>query len=253
MWDPLGSVHRQVFYENFDEAVYSGCAGGAVRLYQSKIIKRIPLIPRGTYLELGSHSLELTERVFKRLGSVSAQFIAVDIAYPNSTGISRRTQLENTYPFQTLSLVQSDVAQVPLDSETVDVVFHGCLLHHLERPLKSLNEIRRITRDQGTIIYYLPCDPGLLLRVIQRLISQRVAKRVMSRRKLSVKFLWSIEHRNHFSSLREMIHHVHLHDDIKSFRYPLPWKFWNFNLFEVIMITRNNEQTVNAGGSAVVD
>lgn len=246
IWDPSGVIHRGVFYNNFDEAIYRGSAGCAVCLYQSRIIKRIPVIPGGTYLELGSHSLELTERVYGRSESGLSQFIAVDIVYPNSLGLSRAAQLERAYPRQVLSLVQSDVAQLSLRDESVDVVFHGCLLHHLERPLHSLNEIRRVTRDCGTIIYYLPCDPGLLLRITQKLVSQRVAKRVMSRRGLSVKFLWSIEHRNHFTSLRESIVHVHLHDSIKSYRYPLRWRLWNLNLFEIIVITKTGGQIAKA-------
>lgn len=227
-----------MFYNNFEEAAYSGRAGSAVRLYQTKIVGKIPSVSGGVYLELGSHSLELTEMAISQSARDSSVLAAVDLAFPKPAGRARASRLESMYTGSKLTMLQADVSELPFVSQSVDVVFHGCLLHHLEKPLESLNEIRRVTRESSTIVYYLPCDPGLLLRLIQRLLSQRVASRVMKRYLLSVKFLWAIEHRNHFASLREMIHHVHLRDSVKSFRYPFRWRSWNLNLFELIVVTR---------------
>lgn len=240
-WDPSGDLHKKVFYDNFEEAAYAGSAGCAVRLYQSRIVKRVPAIPGGTYLELGSHSLELTKTVFNRNGQDSSVFAAIDISYPKAAGRARASELSPECSKRLLAMVQADVADLPFAGQSIDVVFHGCLLHHLDRPLQSLNEIRRVTRANGTIVYYLPCDPGFLIRVTQRLLSHRIADRIMKRQRLSVRYLWAIEHRNHFASLRQMIHHVHLRDSLKSFRYPFRWSFWNFNLFEVLVVVRHGD------------
>lgn len=240
-WDPSGELHKKIFYENFDEAVYRGSAGHAVRLYQSKIIKRVPAIAGGVYLELGSHSLELTEAVLKRTTGDASVLAAVDLQYPKPAARARASALLRRNPERLLTMVQADVADLPFANQSIDVVFHGCLLHHLDRPLESLNEIRRVTRTGGTVIYYLPCDPGLLLRLTQSLLSHRIAGRVMKRRRLSVRYLWAIEHRNHYASLRQLIRHVHMHDSFDSFRYPFRWRFWNLNLFEIVVVTRQRD------------
>jgi SAM-dependent methyltransferase len=241
IWDPSGDVHKKVFYENFEEAIYCGRAGRAVQLYQSKIAMRVPFVAGGTYLELGSHSLELTQTVFNGSCVDSSLLAAVDLQYPKPIARSRVSELMLSQPERLFTMVQADVADLPFADQAIDVVFHGCLLHHLEKPLKTLNEIRRVTRAGGTAVYYLPCEPGLLLRLIQVLLTQRIAGRVMKRRRLSVRYLWAIEHRNHFASLREMIQHVHMHDSLKSYRYPFQWRFWNLNLFEVLVVTRRRD------------
>jgi hypothetical protein len=61
---------------------------------------------------------------------------------------------------------------------------------------------------------------------------------MMDRERLSVEYLWAIEHRNHYASLSEMIRHVFLPDQVSVRGYPIPWRFWNLKLFEVIVIRK---------------
>jgi ubiquinone/menaquinone biosynthesis C-methylase UbiE len=232
----MGEAHRSFFYEQFEESCYRGCPGTATRAYQKQILNHVPSVRDGRYLELGSHSLELTRRLFERIGS-SEQLFALDIAYPKPLAKRRAREL-GSGGRASIDLVQGDASRLPFGSNSLDVVFHGCLLHHLEKPLECLNEVRRVLRPGGTAVFYLPCDPGFLLRIAQRLITQRWARRMMDRERLSVEYLWAIEHRNHYASLSEMIRHVFLPDQVSVRGYPIPWRFWNLKLFEVIVIRK---------------
>jgi len=236
-FDPTGAKHRTVFYENFDQAVYADCSGRAVRAYQSRVIRAIPDLKNARYLELGSHALELTRQVIDRVGQNSA-FTAVDIAASGELARSRASQLSINSRGNSVRLLQGDVSDMPIRSGSIDAVFHGCLMHHLDRPLSAINEIRRVVRPGGVVVYYLPCDPGLLLRLAQKAVTQRAAKKLMTQNGLSVAFLWSIEHRNHYKSLRQMITYVHQHDIMISRVYPFGFHSWNLNLFEIVTVTK---------------
>ena len=236
IYDPMGEAHRSFFYEQLEEACYRGCPGTATRAYQNRILKHVPSLRDGRYLELGSHSLELTRRLVERIGS-SDQLFALDIAYPKPLAKRRAREL-GSGGGASIDLVQGDASRLPFGSNSLDVVFHGCLLHHLDKPLECINEVRRVLRPGGTAVFYLPCDPGFLLRIAQRLITQRWARRMMGRERLSVEYLWAIEHRNHYASLSEMIRHVFLPDQVSVRGYPIPWRFWNLKLFEVIVIRK---------------
>jgi ubiquinone/menaquinone biosynthesis C-methylase UbiE len=236
IYDPKGKAHRSFFYEQFEESCYRGCPGIATRTYQNRILNHVPSLKDGRYLELGSHSLELTQGIIQMISSAE-QLLALDIAYPKPLAKSRARELGSTNG-ASVELVQGDASRLPFGSSSLDVVFHGCLLHHLENPLECLNEVRRVLRPGGTAVLYLPCDPGLLLRIAQRLITQRGARRVMGRERLSVRYLWAIEHRNHYASISEMIRHVFLPDQVSVSGYPIPWRFWNLKLFDVIVIRK---------------
>ncbi|NBY56788.1 MAG: class I SAM-dependent methyltransferase [Actinobacteria bacterium] len=236
-FDPTGVEHRRFFYEQLEESCYQGCPGIATRSYQNQILKHIPVVGNGRYLELGSHSLELTGRIIEKIGG-PLSLSALDLAYPKSLAKQRARELILQGRGISIDLVQGDASQLPLRANSLDVIFHGCLLHHLERPLECLNEVRRVLRPGGVAIFYVPCDPGLLLRIAQRLVTQRAARRLMSRESLSVRYLWAIEHRNHFASLSEMIRNVFLKDHIQVVGYPISWRFWNLKLFDVVLIRK---------------
>jgi len=235
-YDPDGTNHRKFFYENFDKAIYSGVPGSAVRAYQRKILKRIPAVEDGRYLELGSHALELTQQLTGRIRGFKL-LAALDLAKPEQLTRSRAERLASEDNLR-VELIQGDASRLPFCDESFDVVFHGCLLHHLERPLECVNEIRRVLRPGGTAVFYLPCDPGFTLRVIQRVLTQRSARRLMGSKSMSVDFLWAIEHRNHYSSLLKMIRYVCQSDTIMTFGYPIRWRFWNLKLFDVLVVNK---------------
>ena len=59
----------------------------------------------------------------------------------------------------------ADVQNLPFADSSFDRTIATCLLHHVDDPLKSLEEIRRVTKEQGTISILIPCDPGLAYRM----------------------------------------------------------------------------------------
>ena len=127
----------------------------------------------------------------------------------------------------------ADVENLDYRDSEFDRVVVTCLLHHLNRPLEALQEIRRVTKNDGLVTILLSSDPGFVFRLLRRLVADRfLRKNGVS----DVKLLRAMEHRNHATSLIAMITHVFSKDKIRKKSFPLKGLSWNFALFFVFQI-----------------
>jgi hypothetical protein len=77
-----------------------------------------------------------------------------------------------------------------------------------------------------------------MIRIAQRLITKRQARKILTPHGFDADYLWAIEHHNHYSSLREIILHVHQLDDVRVKSYPVSLPFWNLKLFDLFIVTK---------------
>lgn len=223
-----------------------------MRGYQRQILKSIPRKSFGgaslNYLEVGALSLELTHQLSDVGDRDYVSVVALDLLRPSSLGLHRAKSLLNKHI--KVEFTQGDISELPFKSDSFDVIFFGCVLHHLQSPAVSLAELRRVLRHGGLAIYYLPCDPGWLIRIAQRLMTKRQARKIMAPQGFDVDYLWAVEHRNHYSSLREMILHVHQFDAIRVRSYPVALPTWNLKLFDIYIIKKQEVFGVDTGQAA---
>lgn len=133
-----------------------------------------------------------------------------------------------------VSIESQNVEQLTYESGTFDRTIVTCVLHHLKNPMQALEEIRRVTMDGGLISIYLPSDPGLLYRIAQMLVSNNSFKNHFSKKEL--KLLRALEHRNHVSSLLEMIYEIFESDELTFRTFPILNFGWNTSLFQIVTI-----------------
>jgi phosphatidylethanolamine/phosphatidyl-N-methylethanolamine N-methyltransferase len=132
-----------------------------------------------------------------------------------------------------LKLVKSDAANMPFEDSSFDRVVATCLLHHVNEPLKVLQEIRRVTRNGGEVSIGLPTDPGMLNRLIKTFVTYP------SMRKLGVaspKTIYALEHPNQVGGLIELARFIFKDDRLKLTYSPFRLPTWNFNLMVVIQV-----------------
>jgi len=139
-----------------------------------------------------------------------------------------------------LGKTDSRVSQTVCSAETLPFrcnsfgrVVATCVFHHLQNPLKSLSEIRRVTRPDGLITILLPCDPGLTYRFSWSMTSGRRL------RKMGIPnphFLHSLEHHSHFGALHAYITETFKSDQLKTRWWPWRIPGWNLNVFTVISV-----------------
>jgi ubiquinone/menaquinone biosynthesis C-methylase UbiE len=120
------------------------------------------------------------------------------------------------------------------DNGSFDRVIATCLLHHVEKPEKVLTEILRVLKPNGVATIFLPCDPGLAVRILRALTTARSANKHGFQ---GYYLMISREHRNHIGSLLNIVRYVFRHRQIKATFRPLGIPSWNLNGFVVVHIS----------------
>lgn len=120
-----------------------------------------------------------------------------------------------------------------IEDSSVDRLIATCVLIHLSNPHLALKEWRRVVKKkEGCITLYLPCEPGLVLRMARYLTTVRSAKK-LGLDHLSFHYN---EHRYHYLYLKRSIDEVFFRDSITWKRFPFFWGSWNFNLWVICKI-----------------
>jgi SAM-dependent methyltransferase len=124
--------------------------------------------------------------------------------------------------------------QLTFPDRSFDRVISTCLLHHVNNPEKVLEEILRVLKTDGVATIFLPCDPGLLVRVLRGLTTARNARKAGF---FGYQLMISREHRNHFLSLLHMARHVFRGKRFRINYFPFHLPSWNINGYVVIQVS----------------
>lgn len=87
----------------------------------------------------------------------------------------------------------------------------------------------------GVISIYIPCEPGIVLRIARFFTTVRKSKKVG----LNHKSILYREHRNIWILCDLLIREIFSDCIILSRRFPINKLSWNFNLFEIYQIKIN--------------
>ena len=132
----------------------------------------------------------------------------------------------------------ADVQDLPFEDCTFDRIISTCVFHHLDDPVRGLEELRRVIRIGGYISILLPNDPGIMYRILRVLTTLRTARRQGILDK--VQLVHALEHKNHYLSIRTLIKWVFENDEIKLNFKPFRIPSYNVNAITVITIKRLN-------------
>lgn len=147
--------------------------------------------------------------------------------------------LESVSESADIKVKQADATQLPFDNNEFDRVLTTCVLPHVSDPVRALSEVHRVIRPGGSISIYIPCEPGLLLRVARRLSTS------LKFRKLGVAdpyFEHFREHVHYYSALNHYILREFRTSTVRARYWPFPFLTWNFNLVKIYQISIPSEQ-----------
>ena len=120
----------------------------------------------------------------------------------------------------------------PFHEGEFNLLIATCLLAHLADPELALRNFRRVIRHSGYLSLYVPCEPGIFLRLVRRFTT----KRRIEKFGYNHKWLHWREHRNHYPLLESLIEQVFAGDTIKISKFPFPMFPWDFNLYTHFII-----------------
>ena len=128
----------------------------------------------------------------------------------------------------------ANAQDLPYPSKTFDRVIMTCLLHHVDKPERVLEEVLRVLKPDGVATIFLSCDPGIALRFLRALSTSRSAAKSGFE---GYGLMIAREHRNHVGSLLKMVHYIFRQRNVKTKYFPFKLPTWNFNGYIVIHVS----------------
>jgi SAM-dependent methyltransferase len=218
------------FYSNFYEKLHgSGLLGRGGQTMHSSLEKG-----RGgqdSYrhtLELGSGNLEHFPHVKHKWSS----YTAVDIRKPGES-----TKHNAFWGSAGTKFVQADACELPFDNGVFDRIVATCLLLHIEDVPQALKEWQRVRKECGVIDLLVPCETGMLLRLVRGLISKPKALRNGLPKK-KWELINALDHVNSFPRVRALVEPCLDKDlTLKVKFFPFPFlRTHDLNLFAIFSI-----------------
>lgn len=133
--------------------------------------------------------------------------------------------------------IESDINTCEFKPGYFDRIIITCVLHHLENPYLTLTKVDRWLKPGGTVSIFLPCDPGIAVRLSRSLFVNPKAKRVGF---FKYNLVNALEHRNHAWGLTIMLKEIFSKHEVKRRYYPFYFPNNNFNLFSIWQITKSD-------------
>jgi phosphatidylethanolamine/phosphatidyl-N-methylethanolamine N-methyltransferase len=232
------SEHDRYYAESFTSVNYEGLTGLATRLSHKFLERDFPhtaFFP--TVLELGAAHGEHLRHVRHGFD----RWILSDLVDQGIDMAALRGSMLAGVGSRTVEFEVQDATRMQLEDASVDRVVHTCLLHHVKDTAKVFAEVRRVLRPGGVYSAYIPCDPGLTYRAVQRVTAGRAIRRELRRGHYSITpaQLRALEHPNHFAAIWAHFQTAFQDDEVRAWHFPVPAALWNINFFTIANVHRS--------------
>jgi len=199
------------FYEKYYSATQYTGAMGVFHDYYHKKLERYHLTNKDlNILEVGAGFGEHIKFVQLDFDSYTISDLHLDEVHPHLLQNLEHVSLAND---ERIKLVRCDILNLPFQDSTFDRVVITCVLHHVSNLEFDLQEISRVVKNNGHISFYFIGNPGLLYRIIRHYASHKKQSKVMKTSMAHVKYIWSLEHLNHYPGILAKIRWIFKHDE----------------------------------------
>ena len=184
-------------------------------------------------LEVGAGDLEH----YSNFRLSYSEYWATDIRISQGYEVASNVSSEKN---SILKVLHADAQNLNFSENHFNLLLATCLLIHLPFPERALKEWRRVTQDGGEIVIYVPCDPGVLIRISRILF---VLPKHLLNNSRNYKILCAKEHISSLHVLNALIKDTFKKDQITIKRWPFRLLGWNLNLAYVYHIKLRKFET----------
>jgi ubiquinone/menaquinone biosynthesis C-methylase UbiE len=135
-----------------------------------------------------------------------------------------------------IKFVSGVAENIPFPDCYFDRIVSSCVLAHLDDPLASLLECRRVTKENGTLSFLVTTDPGFLNQLVKKMYSYPKLNKLSE---YPANLIYALDHKNGVINLLSIIRYVFKNDSIKLNYYPFFIPSVNFNLAVIVNITKS--------------
>ena len=207
------------YYENHYECLFhSGLQSRGTKYFHKILESKWSSNSPERVLELGAGSGEHFCFVRDDKNTIK-EYYALDLKDGSGSKFTSASSLP-------VSWVQANAQDLPFSDGSIDRVVVTCLLHHLDNPYQCLNEINRVLKIGGEFAIAMPTDPGMLNRLIKKMITKPAMRRSGIE---NPDLIYALDHRNHIKSLLTLLSY-RFEKDVIFFYSPFKVRSWNFNV-----------------------
>jgi ubiquinone/menaquinone biosynthesis C-methylase UbiE len=221
---------------------------GSVEKYYSEFYSRmIGHDSKGIFSYLWKYPHKLMEKPFRtnqglkilELGAGEGEhisFVAGDFSQYVAQDINaQRLKRVDFFQNPRIVTISGDATQLNFPNETFDRLIATCLLAHLRDPESALSEWRRVLKVDGRLTVYLPCDPGIALKIFRNLFSKQKAQKLGYR---GYDLFIAREHINPVQNLIIFLRNIYKLDIVRFQYFPFGIRSCGLNLFIVVQIRK---------------
>ncbi len=215
----------EIYYnENYSNIFRTGSVGGVWKIIHTQIEKPFRKANSSSILEIGAGAGEHIIFVKDNF----SDYFQTDIDTANLP-LLKNVRGEG----RNVTTEKQDATKLTYFNNTFERSIVTCVLAHLFEPELAISELKRVTKNEGWVSIYVPCEPGILLRLAQQFITERKMKRLGINNPRLIHFT---EHRGNFYSLDFFIRDIFAGSRVKRKFYPFRIPLMNLNLYAIYQI-----------------
>jgi len=224
---PDKSRDLESFYlEDYERVMSSGLVGMLWKYIHRLMDKPLGKINRPRVIELGSGS----SQHFNQTKLESSKYQEIDIREDFNRSLDLEKVKSHNYKFQ----LGDATTLIDIEDKSYDALIATCLFAHLHDLETAVSNWNRVISQQGMLVIYVPCEPGLVLRIARSVST----KRKFQRAGYDHSYIHYREHRNHYPLMKSVIVNEFSNDLVKIKRFPFNFLPWDFNLFSLFIIQK---------------
>ncbi len=240
----IHNMNKKKSYKN--EQSFDADRYGNVGLYYRQFYsKMMGADSSGLMKYLAKYPHRLMERPFKNkftedvieVGAGSGEHLsAVRVNCASYTAVDldlERLELLSMPDYLNLTKVEGNATALEMPDDSFDRLIATCLIVHLDDTEKALSEWRRVVKNGGFISMFVPCEPGLALRIFRKTISARKASKLGFE---GFDLYIARDHKKSANNVLATIGYIFRNDKICHVYRPLFLHTWYFNLFMIVQI-----------------
>lgn len=135
-----------------------------------------------------------------------------------------------------IKFVSGVAEEMPFPNCYFDRVISSCVLAHLDDPLASLLECRRVTKENGHLSFLVTADPGFLNQLVKKIYSYPKLNKLSE---YPASLIYALDHKNGVINLLAIIRYIFRYDEIKMNYHPFFIPSINFNLAVIVNIKKS--------------
>jgi SAM-dependent methyltransferase len=217
-------VSNQYFNDHYDRMMYTGLVGYFSNRIHKKIKKLVMFRINGAM-----------DKIFEP-GCGSGQhsnYYNFENVYIQGDKDKELVLKGNQLSLGNRIFVVCDTENLPFKSNTFSMLIATCLLCHVYHLEKAICEWKRLIKKDGTLIIYVPTEPGLALTLIRYFTTSWKGKRMGFDHINQI----ATDHRNHYPLMKSTILSNFANSEIIVHKFPsLP--FWHLRLYDIFEIRK---------------